>query len=60
MVVDDELDKILGLAVGGDDYVTKPFSPKEIAFRVKAQLRRLEYRQGQMQLSFQENTVRLN
>ena len=38
----DELDKILGLAVGGDDYVTKPFSPKEVAFRVKAQLRRLE------------------
>ena len=41
----DELDKILGLAVGGDDYVTKPFSPKEVAFRVKAQLRRAEYRQ---------------
>ena len=41
----DELDKILGLAVGGDDYVTKPFSPKEVAFRVKAQLRRLAYKQ---------------
>ncbi len=41
----DEVDKILGLAVGGDDYVTKPFSPKEVAFRVKAQLRRTEYRQ---------------
>lgn len=40
----DELDKILGLAVGGDDYVTKPFSPKEIAYRVKAQLRRSEYK----------------
>lgn len=40
----DEVDKILGLAVGGDDYVTKPFSPKEVAFRVKAQLRRAEYR----------------
>lgn len=42
----DELDKILGLAVGGDDYVTKPFSPKEVAYRVKAQLRRLEYKQN--------------
>ncbi len=42
----DELDKILGLAVGGDDYVTKPFSPKEIAYRVKASLRRAEYRQA--------------
>lgn len=45
----DELDKILVLAVGGDDYVTKPFSPKEIAYRVKAQLRRAEYRQNPMQ-----------
>lgn len=42
----DELDKILGLAVGGDDYVTKPFSPKEIAYRVKAQLRRTAYMQS--------------
>lgn len=45
----DELDKILGLAVGGDDYVTKPFSPKEIAYRVKAQLRRVEYKQNSSQ-----------
>lgn len=37
----DEIDKILGLAIGGDDYITKPFSPKEVAFRVKAQLRRV-------------------
>lgn len=39
----DESDKILGLAIGGDDYITKPFSPKEVAFRVKAQLRRAGY-----------------
>lgn len=45
----DEVDKILGLAVGGDDYVTKPFSPKEIAYRVKAQQRRLEYKQSPVQ-----------
>lgn len=45
----DELDKILGLAVGGDDYVTKPFSPKEVAYRVKAQLRRAEYKQSPIQ-----------
>ena len=42
----DELDKILGFAVGGDDYVTKPFSPKEIAYRIKAQLRRAYYQQN--------------
>lgn len=39
----DEIDKILGLAVGGDDYVTKPFSPKEVVYRIKAQLRRASY-----------------
>lgn len=40
---DDEIDKLLGLAIGGDDYITKPFSPKEVAYRVKAQLRRQGY-----------------
>ena len=45
----DELDKKLGLAVGGDDYVTKPFSPKEMVYRVKAGLRRAEYRQAPIQ-----------
>ncbi|EES48972.1 response regulator transcription factor [Clostridium botulinum] len=39
----EELDKILGFAIGGDDYITKPFSPKEVAFRVKAHLRRVNY-----------------
>lgn len=36
----DELDRILGLELGGDDYVTKPFSPRELATRVKTVLRR--------------------
>ena len=36
----DDVDKLLGLGIGGDDYVTKPFSPKEIAFRIKAHFRR--------------------
>lgn len=38
---DDEVDRILGLELGGDDYVTKPFSPRELASRVKAILRRV-------------------
>jgi len=37
---DDELDRVLGLELGGDDYVTKPFSPRELVARVKAMLRR--------------------
>ena len=39
----DDIDKILGLSCGGDDYITKPFSPREVVFRVKAQLRRQQY-----------------
>lgn len=37
---DDEFDKILGLELGADDYMTKPFSPREVVARVKAILRR--------------------
>jgi DNA-binding response OmpR family regulator len=37
---DDEVDRILGLEMGADDYVTKPFSPREVVARVKAVLRR--------------------
>jgi len=37
----EEVDKIVGLSVGADDYVTKPFSPRELTARVKAALRRL-------------------
>ena len=38
--VDDELDRIVGLEIGGDDYITKPFSPRELTARVKAVIRR--------------------
>jgi two-component system alkaline phosphatase synthesis response regulator PhoP len=38
----EETDKIVGLSVGADDYVTKPFSPRELVARVKAALRRIE------------------
>jgi len=39
---DEEIDRILGLELGGDDYVTKPFSPRELVARVRAVLRRLD------------------
>lgn len=38
----DEIDRVLGLEIGGDDYLTKPFSPRELVARVKAVLRRIE------------------
>jgi two-component system OmpR family response regulator len=39
---DEEIDRILGLELGGDDYVSKPFSPRELVARVRAVLRRLQ------------------
>jgi two-component system OmpR family response regulator len=38
---DDEIDRVLGLELGGDDYITKPFSPRELVARVRAVLRRV-------------------
>jgi DNA-binding response OmpR family regulator len=42
----EEVDKVLGLGVGADDYVTKPFSPREVVARVQAALRRLREGRG--------------
>lgn len=41
---DDEIDRVLGLELGGDDYVVKPFSPRELIARIRALLRRVEGR----------------
>lgn len=39
---DDEIDRILGLEIGGDDYVTKPFSPRELVARINVILKRVQ------------------
>lgn len=59
----DEIDKVVGLELGADDYLAKPFSPRELVARIKAILRRVELiqQQQQPQLSaLQVNGLRLD
>ncbi len=45
---DDEIDRVLGLEIGADDYITKPFSMRELVSRVKAHLRRIRLIQNEI------------
>jgi DNA-binding response OmpR family regulator len=70
---DGEVDKVLGLEIGADDYMTKPFSMRELLSRVKAMLRRIEmikedtrieqnaklYRSGNLELDMSRHEARL-
>lgn len=56
---DDEFDKVLGLELGADDYMTKPFSPREVVARVKAILRRSKMQDEQMPEVQDENSIRI-
>ncbi|MBI9049915.1 MAG: response regulator transcription factor [Anaerolineaceae bacterium] len=46
----DESDKLIGLEIGADDYITKPFSPKELVARVRSVLRRMESMQPEAEI----------
>lgn len=66
---DDEIDRILGLEIGGDDYVTKPFSPRELVARVNVILKRTqgnqtrnekeanEFTHGKLRLDSEQHSV---
>jgi DNA-binding response OmpR family regulator len=55
----EEVDRIVGLSVGADDYVTKPFSPRELVARIKALLRRPRSARGRAELGGDGLTVDL-
>ncbi|QWG36857.1 response regulator transcription factor [Bacillus mycoides] len=55
----EDLDKILGLSIGGDDYITKPFSPKEVAYKMKAFFRRNQY-QEKARIMYQFGDIKID
>ena len=56
---DDEFDKVLGLELGADDYMTKPFSPREVVARIKAILRRTQIQVRKQKLYKQDSSDHL-
>lgn len=54
---DDEIDKILGLELGGDDYLTKPFSPRELVARVKRLFKRTSFEKQTKQQNLERMKV---
>ncbi|MBO0455614.1 response regulator transcription factor [Enterococcus hulanensis] len=55
----EDADRILGLEVGADDYIIKPFSPKEVLYRIKAIMRRIDFEKGTITKSLNLGSIRL-
>lgn len=53
----EEIDRVLGLELGADDYVPKPFSPREVTIRIKRAMDRLHQKQGLKKITLAELTV---
>lgn len=56
----DEMDRIIGLELGADDYISKPFSPRELVIRIKKALRRLQKKSEERVLTLAEITLHLD
>jgi DNA-binding response OmpR family regulator len=56
----EDYERIMGLEIGADDYIVKPFSPAELMARIKAILRRLEPRETSMEVKFDNLSVNLD
>ena len=57
---DDEIDKVMGLELGADDYLTKPFNPRELVARIKAVLRRVTLKRGSTEDILQRGDIRID
>lgn len=56
----EDEDVVMGLDIGADDYITKPFSPKQVIARIKAMIRRLKIENNDYQLNYENLSINMN